>query len=95
LYTIDKVAKKNTSRVVFTHITIGLELAITVLIFVYGGYKLDEHYNKSPLFVTIGAVIGMVAGFYNLMKTLNAEQKREKEQPTDKESESRKKVKWM
>jgi F0F1-type ATP synthase assembly protein I len=85
------VAKPKTSRVVFTHITIGLQLAMTVLIFVYGGFKLDERYNKSPLFVTLGAALGMCLGFYHLIKELNQENKREKHESED----TRKKIRWM
>jgi len=85
------VAKKNTSRVVVANITIGLQLAMTVLIFVYGGHRLDEHYDKSPLFISIGAVIGMSLGFYHLIKDLHRESEREKKRDTD----TRKKVRWM
>ncbi len=85
------MANQKTSKVLFTHITIGLELAMTVLIFVYGGYRLDEHYGKSPLFVTIGAVIGMVLGFYHLIKQLNTETRHEKEEKEN----PKKRVRWM
>ena len=83
--------KQKTSHVVFTNITIGLQLAITVLIFVYGGYRIDLHFDKSPLFVSIGTVMGMVLGFYHLMKELNAENAREKRNKKD----EHKKVRWM
>ena len=75
--------------------TIGIQLAITILIFVYGGYRLDLHYNRSPLFVSIGAALGMVIGFYNLMKELSAENIRSEREKKDEENKSRKKVKWM
>jgi len=71
--------KKNTTRVVFTNITIGMQLAITILIFVYGGYRLDLHYNKSPLFLAAGTIIGMCIGFYHLFKELADLSRREKE----------------
>ncbi len=64
------VTKENQSQAIFAHITIGLQLAITILLFVFGGHKLDSYYHKSPLFVTLGAVVGMVLGFYQLIREL-------------------------
>lgn len=71
--------KNSTTRVVFANITIGMQLAIIILIFVYGGYRLDLHYDKSPIFIAIGTVLGMVIGFYHLFKELADLNKREKE----------------
>ena len=62
--------KRSQSRAVFTNITIGLQLGITVFAFVYGGYRLDIYYNRSPVFVSIGAVLGMIVGFYHLIREL-------------------------
>ncbi|MBN1533916.1 MAG: AtpZ/AtpI family protein [Spirochaetes bacterium] len=70
----------------------GLQLAITVLAFLIGGYKLDNHYDRSPLFVTLGAFVGMVLGFYFLLKELKEIQREEKR---DKERGDEKRVKWM
>jgi len=64
------VSKQNSTQSVFAHITIGLQLAITILLFVYGGYRLDSYYQKSPLFVTLGAALGMILGFYQLIREL-------------------------
>ena len=83
------MAKRKTSRVVFVNITIGLQLGITVFIFVYAGYRLDLYLDKSPLFVAIGTVLGMGIGFYHLMKELNSETKKEE---SDKDKKT---VKWM
>ncbi len=52
------------------YISVGLQLAVTVLIFVYGGYYLDSVKGSSPLFVAVGAFVGVVLGFYNLLKRL-------------------------
>lgn len=71
--------KEKTAQIVFANITIGMQLAIIILIFVYGGYRLDLHFDKSPLFVGIGTVLGMVIGFYHLFKELDSMAKREKE----------------
>jgi len=71
--------KKNSTRVVFGNITIGMQLAITILIFVFAGYRLDLYYEKSPLFLALGTFIGMSIGFYHLYKELLDMGKREKE----------------
>ncbi len=71
--------KEKTAQIVFANITVGMQLAIIILIFVYGGYRLDLHFDKSPLFVGIGTVLGMVIGFYHLFKELDSMAKREKE----------------
>jgi F0F1-type ATP synthase assembly protein I len=75
--------KKNTTRAVFTNITVGMQLAITILIFVYGGYRLDLYYEKSPLFLALGTIIGMCLGFYHLFKELADLDKREKNAKKD------------
>jgi F0F1-type ATP synthase assembly protein I len=72
--------KKKTSGSIFTYSTIGIQLAATVILFIVGGYKLDEHLNRSPVFTTIGAVVGMVIGFYHLIKQLKDIDRQEKEE---------------
>lgn len=86
-----KLNRKKSSRVIFSNLTIGLELAAVIFIFVYGGHKLDLHYDKSPLFVGIGTVLGLVIGFYHLIKNLERDRKLEEK---NKEKES-KKTRWM
>ncbi|MCU0847201.1 MAG: AtpZ/AtpI family protein [Spirochaetes bacterium] len=80
---------KSSKRTVFANITVGMQFGITVSIFVYGGYRLDLYLNKSPLFVSIGAMLGMVIGFYNLMKELSYETHKEKE------DRNKKRIRWM
>lgn len=79
---------RDSGRVVFAHITIGIQLAITILIFVLGGNWLDVRFNKSPLFLIIGTTLGMAIGFYHLMKDLQGEESKEKN------IKERKRVKW-
>lgn len=71
--------KKNAKRVVLANITIGMQLAITILVFVYAGYRLDLYYDRSPLFLGAGTIIGMCIGFYHLFKELADLNRREKE----------------
>ena len=84
---------KKKSNMAFAHITMGLELAAIMLIFVYGGYKLDVTFDKMPLFVCLGSAIGMGAGLYNMMRGLSAMEKAMKENREGDEAE--KSVKWM
>jgi len=82
--------EKNTGsgRVVFANVTIGLQLAITIFIFVWVGYKADLRYNTSPLFLAVGTVLGMVVGFYHLMKQLSHQDKKEDNE------DNKKRIKW-
>jgi F0F1-type ATP synthase assembly protein I len=81
--------KKKTSRTAFEYSTIGIQLAITVIAFVFGGYKLDEYFHSSPVFISIGAFLGMAIGFYHLIKQLKDIEKSEKR---DKNKERKK---WL
>ncbi len=47
-------------------------------LFVIGGYNLDEHMNRTPVFTIIGAFAGMSIGFYHLIKQLKEIEAREK-----------------
>ena len=76
----------------FAHITMGIELAVIMLAFVYGGYKLDVIFDKIPLFICLGAAVGMGVGLYNLMRGLKVIEKTIKE---EKKNEAEKPVKWM
>lgn len=85
--------QNNTGKVVFAHITIGLQLAITMLVFVYGGYKLDLYFDKSPLCLAIGTVIGMILGFYHLLKELSPKNEKNNKSGNE-ESNNKKRIKW-
>ncbi|MDY6935860.1 MAG: AtpZ/AtpI family protein [Spirochaetota bacterium] len=83
---------KSTRRLIFGYSTIGIQLAVTLLLFVYGGYRLDNYYKTTPLFVIAGTIIGMIAGFYNLLqgiKQIEESTKREKEEVNNTKS------KWL
>ena len=82
------VDDNNSGRVVFAHITIGLQLGITMFIFVYGGHKLDLYFDKTPIFLIIGTVTGMSTGFYHLLKSLQFDDKKKEEKHI------KKRVKW-
>jgi F0F1-type ATP synthase assembly protein I len=80
--------KRSSGQVLFAHITIGIQLAITILLFVLGGNWLDKKFNNSPLFLAICTAIGMAVGFYHLMKDLKIEETK------DQKYEEKKRKKW-
>lgn len=48
--------------------SVGLELAAAVGGFSLLGYWIDRHYGSSPWGLLVGALLGFVGGFYNLVK---------------------------
>ncbi|MEO8196464.1 MAG: AtpZ/AtpI family protein [Thermoanaerobaculia bacterium] len=46
----------------------GIELAAAVGGFALLGYWIDRHYGSSPWGILIGALLGLIGGFYNLVK---------------------------
>ncbi len=61
---------------------LGLQLAVTVVIFWFIGRLIDEHYGTAPLWMIVGAMLGIVVGMYNFIKSvleLGKKKKNEKE----------------
>lgn len=52
----------------WTYASEGTQLAVTLLLGVYGGYKLDQAKNTLPWFTLAGATLGLIAGLYNFLK---------------------------
>jgi len=55
------------------HVFAGTTFAITVVLGVFVGYWVDGRYPTDPWGTLIGAVLGVVAGFYNLIKEFKDE----------------------
>lgn len=47
---------------------LGMQLALSMVFFVGGGYLLDRWLDTSPWLLVAGAVLGMVAVFVNLFR---------------------------
>lgn len=47
---------------------VGIGIAVPILLSLYIGKKLDEHFNTAPLFLLIFIIIGIAASFANLFK---------------------------
>ncbi len=65
----------------------GMELAAAVGGFALLGYWIDRHNGSSPWGLLIGALLGLIGGFYNLIKaSLSASREaRELDQEADQE----------
>ena len=52
------------------YLGIGLELAVTILIFLFAGRYLDNRWDTTPWLMIAGAALGFAIGFYGLFRTL-------------------------
>ncbi|MBN1652668.1 MAG: AtpZ/AtpI family protein [Deltaproteobacteria bacterium] len=59
--------------------TIGIEIAISVVVGILGGRWLDGKLNTDPYLTVLGMVLGVIAGFRSLYQTTRKEQKRLKD----------------
>ena len=68
-----------------SYLTIGLELAVFLLVFIFLGRYLDSRLGTEPWLLMTGATVGFIAGFYNLFRTLSqlSESEKKKEEERD------------
>ncbi len=76
------VAKKKTGTYVAIgpYVSLGIQFAATILIFVFLGWWLDDKFATTPFFLILGTLLGAGGGFYKLYRTLmdlNERRKRE------------------
>lgn len=50
---------------------LGLQLAATIIIMILIGDWLDDRFNLKYVFTLIFAILGISAGMYNLIRTIN------------------------
>jgi F0F1-type ATP synthase assembly protein I len=55
----------------------GLQLALTLVVFMFLGIWLDKRLGSSPWFVLICVFVGAAAGFYSIYRRLMAATKRD------------------
>lgn len=65
-------------REVGPYLSLGLQLAITIVAMVILGSWLDKKFQSGYAFTLIGGIVGISAGLYNLIKTVNDLEKRNK-----------------
>lgn len=61
----------------------GLTWALSVLLFLMGGWWLDGAIGTTPLFMILGAFVGAGAGFYSLYHHVVVEPRRRRERDRD------------
>ena len=55
---------------------IGLQLGLTIVVFVFAGVWLDDRLHSSPWFVLICTFTGAFGGFYSIYRRVMASQRR-------------------
>ena len=63
------------SKLWLRYSSIGLELAVSVFLFTYGGYLVDMKTGLLPLMTIAGAILGMVIGFYHVYRSLTRDER--------------------
>jgi len=57
------------------YVGLGLQFAISMLLFLYVGQWIDRKLGTAPLFLIIGVFVGAGAAFYNIYQKLMAAQR--------------------
>lgn len=50
------------------YLTIGIQLAATMIVYVIGGYLVDRWLDTTPIFLIVGSIVGMVAFFVQIVR---------------------------
>lgn len=61
------------------YLTLGIQLAATMLVYVVAGYFLDRWLETEPIFILIGSVVGMIAFFIQVVRLSKRLSKADKE----------------
>jgi len=65
-------------RDVGPYLGLGLQLAVTIVAFVFIGSWLDDKFSQNYIFTLIAGVFGIGIGLYNLIRTVTYLEKRSK-----------------
>lgn len=49
---------------------LGLQLVITIFMFLFVGKLIDEHYGTSPVWMITGSIVGIAIGMYNFIMSV-------------------------
>lgn len=58
---------------------IGLQFAVSIILFVFAGQWLDRRLGTGPLFLIVGAFVGAAGSFYSMYRKLMASQRRDRQ----------------
>ena len=58
---------------------IGLQFALTIIVFMFGGLWLDRHLGTSPWLLLICVFAGAAGGFYSMYRRISLAQRRDAE----------------
>lgn len=75
----DKSKRAKIIKEVSPYITLGLDFALTVLLFTLLGYWLDNSNDTSPMWTLILALFGIVVAFYKFFKIVLKKKKIDKD----------------
>ena len=68
---------------------LGLQFALSILLFLYLGQWLDRRIGTNGVFALLGAFLGFGAAFYSIYRSLMADQRREEEAEARERAEAR------
>ncbi len=62
------------------YIGLGIQFTLVTILFLYGGWWLDQKIATTPVFTICGAFLGAGLGFYSLYRTLLEEERKRKDE---------------
>lgn len=66
---------KGGSRGAGAYVGLGLQFAVSMLLFLYVGQWVDGKFGTAPVFLIVGVFVGAGAAFYNIYQKLMAAQR--------------------
>jgi len=72
--------KKQIYQSVAPFINLGLQMAITIGVFVVGGWWIDKQFDTSPIWTLVLSAIGIFGAFYSFIRrVINLEKQNDKQ----------------
>ena len=65
----DKDPSSETSP--WAYASLGMQIVVTVLVFIYIGFRIDRHWQTKPWGLVSGAVLGIIVSLYNFLKIVS------------------------